>query len=92
MPNLDARLSTVDRNALKALLNPMLRLRQSCCHPQVWERESAHKKYYLLQCFFPKAVRGQFLNMQNKTAAMTMEDLLDQMVKKVVLESEEFHR
>ncbi len=30
--------------------------------------------------------------MQNKTAAMTMEDLLDQMVKKVVLESEEFHR
>ncbi len=92
MPNLDARLSTVDRNALKALLNPMLRLRQSCCHPQVWERESAHKNIIYSNGFFPKAVRGQFLNMQNKTAAMTMEDLLDQMVKKVVLESEEFHR
>ncbi len=92
MPNLDARLSTVDRNALKALLNPMLKLRQSCCHPQVWERESAHKNIIYSNVFSPKAVRGQFLNMQNKTAAMTMEDLLDQMVKKVVLESEEFHR
>ena len=36
-------------------------------------------------------MRGQFVNMQRKTA-MTMEDLLEQMVKKVVLECEENHR
>ena len=42
-----------------------------------------------------QAVRGQFLNAHNKSSgatAMTMEELLEQMVKKVVLECEEFHR
>ena len=46
---------------LQVLLNPLLRLRQSCCHPQ--------------------AVRGQFIKLNKST--MTMEDLLEQMIKKV---------
>jgi len=74
MPNLDARLSAIDRQTLNNLLNPLLKLRQSCCHPQ--------------------AVRGQFLNLnaKNNSSAMTMEDLLDQMIKKAIAECEEHHR
>ena len=34
-PDGSVRLSSMDRNTLSALLNPLLRLRQSCCHPQV---------------------------------------------------------
>ena len=40
--------------------------------------------------FFSKAVRGQFMSMTKTT--MTMEELLDQMMKKVTLECEDWHR
>ena len=33
-PDPSLRLSLMDRNTLSSLLNPLLRLRQSCCHPQ----------------------------------------------------------
>jgi len=73
MPDLDAKLSTLDRQTLSGFLNPLVKLRQSCCHPQ--------------------AVRGQFVNINTKNpSAMTMEDLLDQMIKKAVLECEDNHR
>ena len=65
MPDLEARLTSVDRNNLNNLLNPLLKLRQSCCHPQ--------------------AVKGQFMKLQETT--MTMEEILDQMIKKVRLYS-----
>ena len=70
LPDLSFRLSDLDRNTVNLLLNPLLRLRQSCCHPQ--------------------AVRGQFMALQKST--MTMEQLLEQMTKKVNLECEEYHR
>ncbi len=66
----DMRLSELDRNSLNNLLQPLLRLRQSCCHPQ--------------------AVRGQFMSLQKST--MTMEELMEQMIKKVTLECEEENR
>ena len=65
MPDMEARLTSVDRNNLNNLLNPLLKLRQSCCHPQ--------------------AVKGQFMKLQETT--MTMEEILDQMIKKVRLYS-----
>ncbi|TRY78378.1 hypothetical protein TCAL_01692 [Tigriopus californicus] len=68
--DLSMHLSAMDRNSLNNLLNPLLRLRQSCCHPQ--------------------AVRGQFIGLQKTT--MTMENLLEQMTKKVTLECEDAHR
>ena len=64
------QLSSLDRSSLAALLGPLLRLRQGCCHPQ--------------------AVRGQFLSIQKNT--LTMEELLDQLIKKAVNETEEAHR
>ena len=62
MPNLEALLTSIERNTLNNLLNPLLKLRQSCCHPQ--------------------AVKGQFMKLQN-SATMTMEEILEQMIKKV---------
>jgi E3 ubiquitin-protein ligase SHPRH len=68
--DLKQRLSEIDRNTLNTLLNPVLRLRQSCCHPQ--------------------AVRGQFISLQKST--MTMEQLLEQMIKKITVDCEDNHR
>ena len=56
--------------SLNNLLMPLLRLRQSCCHPQ--------------------AVKGQFMSLQKST--MTMEELMEQMIKKATLECEEGNR
>jgi hypothetical protein len=41
-------------------------------------------------CCHPQAVRGQFLSLQKST--LTMEELLDQLIKKAVNETEEAHR
>jgi E3 ubiquitin-protein ligase SHPRH len=68
--NQDMKLSEMDRQSLNNLLAPLLRLRQSCCHPQ--------------------AVKGQFMSLQKST--MTMEELMDQMVKKTTLECEDSNR
>ena len=38
----------------------------------------------------PQAVRGQFLSLQKNT--LTMEELLDQLIKKAANETEEAHR
>ena len=64
------KLSSMDRKTLSTLLQPLLRLRQACCHPQ--------------------AVRGQFMSLQKST--MTMEELLEQLISKAVIDSEESHR
>ena len=64
------RLSEMDRQTLNNLLGPLLRLRQSCCHPQ--------------------AVKGQFMSLQKST--MTMHELMEQMIKKATLETEEANR
>jgi E3 ubiquitin-protein ligase SHPRH len=42
-------------------------------------------------CCHPQAVRGQFMNLQTKTT-LTMEELLDQLIKKAANETEEAHR
>jgi len=70
VPNQELKLSEMDRHSLNTLLMPLLRLRQSCCHPQ--------------------AVKGQFMSLQKST--MTMEALMDQMIKKSTLECEEANR
>ena len=70
VPNQDLKLSEMDRHSLNTLLMPLLRLRQSCCHPQ--------------------AVKGQFMSLQKST--MTMEALMEQMIKKSTLECEEANR
>ena len=45
----------------------------------------------IMMCLFVfQAVRGQFVSLQKST--MTMEQLLEQMIKKVVTECEEGHR
>lgn len=64
------KLSEMDRNSLNTILMPLLRLRQSCCHPQ--------------------AVKGQFMSLHKST--MTMDELLEQMIKKSGLECEEANR
>ena len=90
-PDGSVRLSSMDRNTLSALLNPLLRLRQSCCHPQVLLRvEQIELMTQIMLCISFQAVRGQFVSLQKST--MTMEQLLEQMIKKVVTECEEGHR
>lgn len=68
--NQGMKLSEMDRQSLNNLLLPLLRLRQSCCHPQ--------------------AVKGQFMSLQKST--MTMEELMEQMIKKAKVECEEANR
>ncbi len=64
------KFSEMDKQSLTNLLLPLLRLRQSCCHPQ--------------------AVKGQFMSLQKST--MTMEELMEQMIKKAKLECEDANR
>ncbi|KAH3735745.1 E3 ubiquitin-protein ligase SHPRH-like [Dreissena polymorpha] len=64
------RLSSLERSTVFQMLNPLVRLRQACCHPQV--------------------VRGEFVPL--KKDMMSMEDLLDSLIKKAKLEAEEAHR
>ncbi|KAK8397451.1 hypothetical protein O3P69_004894 [Scylla paramamosain] len=66
----NTKLSSLDRATLTYLLQPLLKLRQACNHPQV--------------------VRGQFLPLARKT--MTMEMLLENLMKKTKVEAEEAHR
>ena len=63
-------LSQLDRKSLAQILQPIVKLRQACCHPQI--------------------VKGMHLNMQKST--LTMEQLLDNMIKKVTVECEEANR
>ena len=66
----EAKLSQLDRKTLTTILAPLLRLRQTCCHPQM--------------------VKGLFVNIgQQKTSTLTMEQLLDQLIKKVKGECED---
>ncbi|KAK7076402.1 hypothetical protein SK128_024788, partial [Halocaridina rubra] len=69
-PDPKTKLSHLDRQTLSSLLQPLLKLRQACNHPQV--------------------VKGQFLSVHKKT--MTMEMLLENLIKKTKLEAEEAHR
>ena len=66
----DQSMSELDRRSLTLILQPIVKLRQACCHPQI--------------------VRGMFLNMQKST--LTMEQLLENMIKKVTGECEEANR
>lgn len=68
-----------------------------CCSSKMHEGSPVSGYYQLVSLtefnffmFFSKAVRGQFMSMTKTT--MTMEELLDQMMKKVTLECEDWHR
>lgn len=69
-PDLSVKLSSLDRQTLGNLLQPLLKLRQACNHPQI--------------------VKGQFQSLKSST--MTMEQLLDNLIKKTKVETEEAHR
>ncbi|KAG7174962.1 E3 ubiquitin-protein ligase SHPRH-like [Homarus americanus] len=69
-PDTNIKLSSLDRLTFNSLIQPLLKLRQACNHPQV--------------------VKGQFLSMNRKT--MTMEMLLENLIKKTKFETEEAHR
>lgn len=64
------KLSDIDRKILSRILQPLVKLRQACCHPQ--------------------AVRGEFQYMNKET--MSMEELLESLIKKGTIECEETHR
>ena len=67
------KLSQLDRQTLASILGPLLRLRQTCCHPQM--------------------VKGLFVNIgQQKSTTLTMEELLEQLIKKVKGEVEDSNR
>ena len=64
--NLGMSMSELDRKTLGLILQPIIKLRQACCHPQI--------------------VKGMNMNMQKST--LTMEQLLENMIKKVTNEIE----
>ena len=68
--NLAMSMSELDRKTLGLILQPIMRLRQACCHPQI--------------------VKGMNMNIQKST--LTMEQLLENMIKKVTGECEEANR
>ena len=63
-------MSELDRKTLTLILQPIIKLRQACCHPQI--------------------VKGMNMNIQKST--LTMEQLLENMIKKVTGECEEANR
>ncbi|KAB7507906.1 E3 ubiquitin-protein ligase SHPRH [Armadillidium nasatum] len=69
-PNRTIKLNSLDRKTLSSLLQPLLKLRQACNHPQV--------------------VKGHFTGLNRQT--LTMEELLDNLLKKTQIEAEDAQR
>ncbi|RXG53492.1 E3 ubiquitin-protein ligase SHPRH [Armadillidium vulgare] len=69
-PNRTIKLNSLDRKTLSSLLQPLLKLRQACNHPQV--------------------VKGHFTGLNRQT--LTMEELLDNLLKKTQVEAEDAQR
>lgn len=86
----EIKLSQLDKSSLNKILNPLLRLRQACCHPKAVRGELTKKKYFIILPFYENfSVQFYFLS---NSSIMTMSELLESMIHRTVRECEEAHR